>query len=338
MDLSTTYLGLKLEHPLVATASPMTGNLAGLRRLAEAGAAAVVMESLFEEQIDLEAELLDDLFAHSSHANAEAVTYFSETELLYHRPEEYLDTLAEARRTLSIPIIASLNGRTNGGWLEYATKMEKAGASALELNLYSLPHDSNASSADIEARYLDVVKTVRKSVSIPVAVKLSPYFTAPAHFFRQLAEEGGVNGLVLFNRFYQPDFNLDTLEVSSHLELSRPGELRLPLTWIALLYGRVPVDFLLTSGVGSSTEVLKALLAGAKAVGVASEILRHGPKRIGEMVAEVREWLVEREYRDLAQMIGSMSHRNVTDPGAMVRANYMKLVQSWKPTPQPVYD
>lgn len=330
MDLSTTYLGMQLKHPVIAAASPMTGNVAGIRRLEEAGAAAVVMESLFEEQIDLEAELLDHLLTHGADSFAEAVTYFPEPDLLYHRPDDYLETLAEARRSVSIPVIASLNGRTNGGWLEYAQKIEKAGAHALELNLYQLPHDPRIPGSSIERQYLDVVQTVKRSVSIPVAVKLSPFFTAPAHFFRELAVEGGADGLVLFNRFYQPDYDLENLEVAPRLELSRSSEMRLPMTWIAILFGRVPVDFALTGGVGNAQDAAKALMAGARAVAIASEVLRGGPQRITEIVADLEKWLVEREYKSLSEMIGSMSQKNVADPGAMVRANYMKVVHSWK--------
>ena len=330
MDLSTKYLGLSLKHPLVASASPLTGNVPGLRRLEEAGAAAVVVESLFEEQIDLQAELLDEIFAQASDSHAEAVSYFTESNLLYHSPEAYLDLVADARRSLSIPVIASLNGRTKGGWLEYARKLEKAGAQALELNLYQLPHDAKASGAEIEKNYLEVVKTVTGSVSIPVAVKLSPFFTSPGHFMRQLAVEGGAKGLVLFNRFYQPDFDLEKLEVVPQLELSRSAEMRLPLTWVALLYGRVPADFALTSGVSTAEDALKALLAGAQVVEMASELLRHGTQRIQEILDVVKEWLVRREYDNLSQMIGSMSYQHVTDPGAMVRANYIKVVQSWR--------
>lgn len=330
MDLSTSYLGLPLRHPLIASASPMTGTVDGIRKLADAGAAAVVMESIFEEQIDLESELVDHLLTHGAESFAEAVTWFPEPDLLYHRPDEYLDVLAEARRQVDIPVIASLNGRTNGGWLQYARKLEQAGASAIELNLHHLPHDPRIPSSSVERQYLDVVQTVKSAVSVPVSVKLSPFFTAPAHFCRQLAVEGKADGLVLFNRFYQPDYDLDKLEVLPTLELSRAAEMRLPMTWIGILFGRVPVDLVLTGGVGSGREVLKALLAGANAVMIASELLRKGPGRIREILAEVESWLVEREYVNLRQMIGSMSQKNVTDPGAFTRANYMKVLHSYR--------
>lgn len=330
MDLSTTYMGLPLRHPIIASASPLTGTAEGIRKLADAGAAAVVMESIFEEQIDAEEEQVDELLSNGADSFAEAVSYFQEPELLYHRSDDYLDILSDARRHLEIPIIASLNGRTNGGWLEYAQRLEKAGANAIELNLHHLPHDPQVPSSSVEQGYLDIVRTVKSSVSVPVSVKLSPFFTSPAHFFTQLAAEGKADGLVLFNRFYQPDYDLEALEVLPTLELSRPSEMRLPMTWIGILFGRIPVDFVLTGGVGSGREVLKALMAGARAVMVASELLRRGPGRIQEMLTEVESWLVEREYESLHQMIGSMSQQHVTDPTAFTRANYLKVLSTYR--------
>jgi dihydroorotate dehydrogenase (fumarate) len=330
MELGTTWLGLPLKHPLIASASPLTGSVEAIRRVADAGASAVVLESLFEEQIDLEAMALDDLYHVGADSFAEVSSYFPETSRVYHRPEEYLDLVADARKAVDIPVIASLNGRTRGGWLDYAGKLEKAGAHALELNLYQLPHDARISGAEIERNYVEVVRTVKQAVRIPVAVKLSPFFTAPAHFLRQMAVEGGADGLVLFNRFYQPDFDPETLEIVPHLELSRSAEVRLPMTWIALLYGRVPADFGLTGGVANAQDAIKALLAGARVVAMASELLRHGPERIGQIVAEIQQWLVEKEYRSLFELIGSLSQKKAADPSALMRANYMKVLHSWR--------
>lgn len=332
MDLTTTYMGMKLKHPVVAAASPLSRNLDGIRRLEDAGASAVVMYSLFEEQIDLEHEALDHYLSHGAESYAEAKTYFPDLTSYNVGPEEYLKLLSNAKQAVDIPIIGSLNGVSTGGWVEYAREIERAGADALELNIYYIPTDPRLTGAEIEWIYLDVLRDVKQYVTIPVAMKLSPYFSALAHMADRLAA-AGVDALVLFNRFYQPDFDLETLEVTPRLVLSNSDELRLPLRWIAILYGRVPVDLAITGGVHTHEDVLKGLMAGAKVAMMASELLSNGVQRIGEIVVDMTRWMEEREYESVVQMQGSMSQINVAEPAAFERANYMKVLQSWSPVP-----
>jgi dihydroorotate dehydrogenase (fumarate) len=247
-------------------------------------------------------------------------------------PEEYLNLISRAKRVVDIPIIGSLNGVSTGGWIDYARKIEQAGADALELNIYYIPTDVGMPSIEVEQMYVDVVRDVKQNVSIPVAVKLSPYFSATANMAYRLAE-AGADGLVLFNRFYQPDFDLEHLEVTPHLVLSNSHELRLPLRWVAILYGRVPVDFAITSGVHTCEDVLKGLMAGAKVTMMASELLQNGLQRISEIVQGMLVWLEEHEYESVTQMQGSMSQQHVAEPAAFERANYMRVLQSWQPDP-----
>jgi len=330
LDLTTSYLGLSLPHPIVASASPLSATVDGICRLAEAGAAAVVLPSLFEEQIDADANHLDHYLGYAADSFAEAISYFPEAAQYRIGPDEYLEHIAKARAATDVPIIASLNGVSTGGWTDYAKLIEEAGAHALELNVYYIPTDLHLTGSDVEAQYLDVLKDVRRTVSIPVAVKLSPYFSATANMASRLVD-AGADGLVLFNRFYQPDFDLDSLTVTPHLVLSSDWELRLPLRWVAILYGRVPVDFAITSGVHSYEDALKGVMAGASVVMVASELLQHGIGRLGEIAHGMTVWMTEHEYESVSQMRGSMSQMCVAEPAAFERANYMKVLQSWRP-------
>lgn len=332
MDLSTEYLGLKLKSPLVPSASPLSRNLDSIRRLEDAGAAAVVMFSLFEEQITMESHQLDHYLTYGAESYPEALSYFPDMEQYNIGPEEYLELIRRARESVDIPIIASLNGVSSGGWIRYARLMEQAGAHALELNIYFIPTNPHLSGAQVEEMYLEVLRDVRASVSIPIAVKIGPYFSSLAHMARHLAEQGA-DGLVLFNRFYQPDFDLENLEVVPHLVLSTSDELRLPLRWIAILYGRISVDFAISSGVHTHLDVIKAMMAGANIAQMASELLHNGLRRIGEIEHAMTRWMEEYEYESVAQMRGSMSQRNVAEPAAFERANYMKVLDSFRPDP-----
>ena len=332
MDLTTTYIGLTLKNPIVPSASPLSRSVEHICQLEDAGAAAVVMYSLFEEQISHQSHQLDHYLSYGSDSFAESLSYFPGMAVYNIGPEEYLNLISRAKRVVDIPIIGSLNGVSTGGWIDYARKIEQAGADALELNIYYIPTDVGMPSIEVEQMYVDVVKDVKQNVSIPVAVKLSPYFSATANMAYRLAE-AGADGLVLFNRFYQPDFDLEYLEVTPHLVLSNSHELRLPLRWVAILYGRVPVDFAITSGVHTHEDVLKGLMAGAKVTMMASELLQNGLQRISEIVQGMLVWLEEHEYESVAQMQGSMSQQHVAEPAAFERANYMRVLQSWQPDP-----
>jgi len=333
MDVSTTYMGMKLKHPIVPSASPLSADLDGIRRLEDADAPAIVMFSLFEEQLKHESHELDHYLSYGADSFSEALSYFPQTSAYNVGPEEYLSLIRQAKGAVDIPIIASLNGVSQGGWIEYATSIEQAGADALEMNVYYIPTDPVfMSGLEVEQMYLDVLSAVRQTVSIPVAIKLSPYFSSTAYMVRRLAEEGA-NAMVLFNRFYQPDFDLENLEVVPHLVLSSSDEMRLPLRWVAILYGRVPVDFAITSGVHTHEDVLKVMMAGAKVAMMASELLRNGLQRIGEILGEIKHWMEQHEYESIAQMQGSMSQQNVAEPAAFERANYMKVLQSFRPDP-----
>ena len=330
MDLSTTYLGLKLKNPVVASASPLSQSLDGIRRLEDAGAGAVVMYSLFEEQIYLESMALSDHLDRGSYSTAEAFGYFPEMRG-YNGvgPEGYLRLIHDAKSAVSVPVIGSLNGTTPGGWIEYARLIEEAGADALELNIYFIPASPYVSGQAVERRYLEILRDVKGSVSIPVAIKLSPYFSSIGDMSRRLVDEGA-DALVFFNRFYQPDFDLERLEVEPRLVLSSPHELRLPLCWVAILYGELLTDFAVTSGVHTHEDVLKSLMAGAKVAMMASELLRGGVGRVAEILREIEEWMERNEYESVMQMIGSMSRSNVADPAAFERANYMKMLASYR--------
>lgn len=330
VDLTTTYLGIKLKNPLVASPSPLSERLDTVQKMEEAGIAAVVMYSLFEEQIIHESLELDHYLTRGTETFAEALTYLPDIGKYSIGPETYVEKLNQLKRGVSIPVIGSLNGVSTGGWIEYAQKIESAGADALELNLYYLPTDPDLTSDDLEDNYVQLVRDIREQVSIPIAVKLSPFFTAIPNFARRLGE-AGVNGLVLFNRFYQPDFDLEKLEVVPNLVLSTSQELRLPLRWIALLYGQIPVDFALTSGVHTAEDVIKSVMAGANVAMTTSELLQNGIPRISQILNEVVIWMEENEYESIEQMRGSMSKIAVAEPAAFERANYMKVLNSYDP-------
>lgn len=328
LDLTTTYMGLHLKNPLVASASPLSKKLDTVWRLQDAGAAAIVMYSLFEEQITHESYELDAYLERGTHSYAEALSYFPDLDSYNIGPDSYLEHIHRLKQTVQIPVIGSLNGISSGGWVDYAGKIEQAGADALELNIYYLPTDPNLSSTQIEDDYVQLVSDVRAKVHIPLAIKLSPFFTALPHIARRFAN-AGANGLVLFNRFYQPDFDLDTLEVIPNLTLSTSQELRLPLRWIALLYGRIEADFALTSGVHTAQDVLKAIMAGASVTMMASTLLEHGIGRLRSLQAELQAWMEEHEYASISEMKGSMSQQAVAEPAAFERANYLKTLNSF---------
>lgn len=328
-DLSTTYLGLTLNHPIMAAASPLTGNVESLLALQEAGAAAVVLPSLFEEQVEHEAMAYGTLLESGAAFNPEAYDgYFPDLDDYNTGVEEYLDLLTAAKQELSIPVIASLNGTSEGGWTYYALELENEGADALELNIYYVAADPDASSADVEDRYLRLVEEVRGEISIPLSVKIGPFFSSPANMARRLAS-AGADGLVLFNRFYQPDINLETLDVAPDLDLSTPAEMRLVLRWIAIMYGRVEADIAATTGVHDGLGAVKLMLAGANVAMMASALLQHGPDHISIVLAELQDWFTEREYPSLAQARGSVSQASVPDPSTFERANYMRTLTSY---------
>src|SRR6266496_5690116 len=327
-DLTTTYLGLQLKNPLVASASPLSKKVDTVRRLEDAGAAALVMYSLFEEQITHESFELDHYLERGTHTYAEALSYFPDLD--YHNlgTEPYLEHLHKIKQAVNIPIIGSLNGISTGGWVEYAHRIEQAGADALELNIYYLPTDPDLSGAELEEDFVQLVRDVRAKVKLPIAVKLSPYFTALPNLAKRIVE-AGANALVLFNRFYQPDFDLEELEVVPNLILSTSQELRLPLRWIAILYGRIQADFALTSGIHTAHDVLKAMMAGANVAMTTSALLENGIDRITQILQNLQRWMEEREYESITQMRGSMSQRAVGEPAAFERANYMKALASF---------
>jgi dihydroorotate dehydrogenase (fumarate) len=329
IDLSTTYLGLPLAHPLVASASPLSQTLDGIRSLEDGGAAAIVMFSLFEEQIRRENDALDHLTEIGTESFAESLSYFPDVGEYEVGPDAYLDLIRRACEATDVPIIASLNGTTLVGWTDYALQMQQAGAQAIELNLYHIPADLKVTSDEVEQRCVDIVESVTGTVTIPVAVKLSPYFSAMGQMAERIVR-AGTRGLVLFNRFYQPDFDLETMQVTPSLELSSPAEIRLPLLWIAILHGRIDASLAASTGVESEREVVKYLLAGADAVMTTSALLRHGASHCRTLTAGLRDWLEQHDYESVRQMRGSMSQRHVSDPTAFERANYIRTLQSYR--------
>jgi dihydroorotate dehydrogenase (fumarate) len=332
MDLSTTYLGLRLKNPLVASASPLSKKVERAQRLEEAGIAAIVMYSLFEEQIIHESLELDHFLTRGSNSSAEALSYLPDSGTYALGPKKYIEHLTALKKAVSIPVIGSLNGVSKGGWAEYARYIQDAGADALELNLYYIPTDPALSAADVEDAQVELVAAVKANLSIPLAVKLSPYYTSLPHFAKRLAD-AGANGLVLFNRFYQPDFDLEVLEVIPNLDLSTSADLRLPLRWISILHGQVKADLALTSGVHTAQDALKAMMAGAKVVMMASSLLHNGTQAIPTMLNEIGWWMQTHEYESIQQMQGSMSRQFVAEPAAFERANYMRVLNSWRELP-----
>ncbi len=329
MDLRTDYMGMELRNPLVASSSPLTEDISNIRRLEDAGAAAVVMFSLFEEQIRHEEEAMTHLTSYGAESFPEALSYFPEVEEFHVGAEQYLDLVRRAREAVEIPVIASLNGSTNEGWIDYAKLMQEAGASAIELNVFYIPANIETTGREVEERYVEIVKHVKGAVTIPVALKLSPFFSAFGNMARRL-DEAGADALVLFNRFYQPDFDIDHLEVALSLELSAPSEIRLPLAWIAMLHGRVSASLAATRGVHSATEIIKYVMAGADAVMTTSALLKNGIGHAEHLLRELKEWMEAREYASIEQMRGSMSEQNVADPTAFKRGNYVKILEQYK--------
>jgi dihydroorotate dehydrogenase (fumarate) len=330
MNLTTNYLGMLLKNPIVASSSPLSHNVDSICRLEDAGAAAVVMYSLFEEQIGFDSYYIDHHLTQGTDSYAESISYFPDMQSYNVGPDEYMNLIRRAKEAVDIPIIGSLNGASVGGWTDYATLIEEAGADALELNVYYLPANTEVTGMEVETLSLDILSAVRQVVTIPLAVKLSPFFSSIANMASRLADHGA-DGLVLFNRFYQPDFDLENLEVAPRLVLSNSNELRLPLRWVAILYGRLSVDFAITSGIHTSQDIIKGLMAGANVTMMASELLQNGVRRIGQVLNELVTWLNEHEYESVMQMIGAMSQKHCAEPAAFERANYMKMLQSYRP-------
>jgi dihydroorotate dehydrogenase (fumarate) len=328
IDLTTTYLGLKLKNPLVVSSSPLCDDVGNLRRAEDAGAAAVVLPSLFEEEIEIESNELDRFIEEGSEISAESVTHFPQLTRRVAGPDAYLEHIRKAKQALSIPVFASLNGSTAGGWVRYARQMQQAGADALELNIYYITLDPQITSEQVERTYVELIEAVKAEVRIPVAVKLGPYFSSLANMAGKL-DAAGANGLVLFNRFYQPDFDLEALDVVPNLILSNSHELLLRLHWIAVLYGSVKADLALTGGVHSATDVVKAMMAGAKVAMMTSALLKRGISYLDTLTTELLVWMGEHEYDSIRQMQGSMSRNAVPQPSAFERVNYLKVLSSY---------
>ncbi len=329
MDLSTNYLGLKLKNPLVASASPLSKNIDSCRQLEDAGIAAIVSYSLFEEQITHQLYELDHYLTKGTESFAESLTYFPEPSEITAGPEEYIKHIARIKKAVNIPIIGSLNAYSDGGWVNYAKKIQEAGADALELNVYFLPTDPSISSLDVENTYINILKSIKTQVTIPVAIKIGPYFSAMASMANRLSE-AGADGLVLFNRFYQPDIDLENLNVVPHILFSTPQAMRLPLRWIAILYGRIKADLAATSGIHSAEDVLKMLMAGANVTMLCSVLLKNGPDHVADILDEMKQWMEKHEYESVTQMRGSMSQQSCANPAAFERANYMKALREFK--------
>jgi len=330
MDLTTRYMGLNLRTPLVPSASPLSDDLDNIKRMEDCGASAVVLHSLFEEQVRGEQDAIQHHLAYGTDSFPESLTYFPEPAEFITGPEEYLSKIRKAKDAVKVPIIASLNGSAIEGWVEYAQKIQQAGADALELNLYSIPADMDKTSAEIEQGYIDVVTAVKAVVHIPLAVKLSPFFSNMANMAKRL-DQAGVNALVLFNRFYQPDINLEELEIQANIHLSTPQDMRLPLRWLAILYGRIKADLAATSGIHSAGDVLKMLMVGADVTMLCSVLFSRGLGIIREIESEMANWLSEHDYQSVRQLQGSMSQKYCADPAAFERAHYMRAILSYRP-------
>jgi dihydroorotate dehydrogenase (fumarate) len=329
MDLTTTYMGLKLKNPLVPSACTLSEKIDNLRKMEDAGAAAVVCFSLFEEEIVQESRELNERLNQGTESFFEATSYFPEPEKFLIGTDQYLEHIRKAKQALSIPVIGSLNGCSEGGWVRYARQIQDAGADALELNIYFLSADAGRQSDQVERTYLEILKAVKQQVTIPVAVKLSPFFSAMAGMAKRL-EAAGANGLVLFNRFYQPDIDLDSLEVVPNVLLSTSSDLRLPLRWIGILSGRLNVSLAATSGIHGAEDVLKLVMAGADVTMMCSALYEKGIGHIGQVLADVKSWMQEREYESIEQMKGSMSQRSSASPAAFERANYLKALRTYR--------
>jgi dihydroorotate dehydrogenase (fumarate) len=330
MDLSTTYLGLALKNPLVPSSSPLMRSIDNIKRMEDAGAPAVVLHSLFEEQIMRESQKLDFILSYGVESFPEALTYFPDIRSYNLGPDGYLEHIRRVKQAVAIPVIASLNGFSAGGWTDYARLIEEAGADALELNMYYIASDPKQDSATVEAMYIELVSEIRRAVTIPISVKLGHHFTAFANFAKRVAE-AGAGGLVLFNRFYQPDIDIENLEVVPSVDLSSSSELRLRLRWVAMLYGRVNADFAVTGGVHSGEDVIKSMMVGANVAMVTSALLTHGIAHLSHILSTIEVCLRDYEYDSIRQMRGSMSHRAVAHPAAFERANYMQVLQGYEP-------
>ena len=327
-DLKTSYLGFTLANPIVASASPLSESVDRIRQLEDAGVSAVVLPSLFEEQLSLEGQALDSDLSRGSESFPESLSYFPDMTDYNLGPESYLELIQEAKNSVSIPVIASLNGVTTGGWTRYARLMEQAGANAIELNLYALPTDTEESAVQVEKRYAELVSEVRGTVSIPLAVKLSHFFTAFPNMAKRM-DTAGANALVLFNRFYQPDFDIEALEVTPTLVLSHSYELLLRLHWVGIIYGHVKADMAVTGGVHTAGDVLKSMMAGARVAMMTSALLRNGLGHVRVVLDDLTRWMEEHEYESIHQMQGSMSRRSAANPSAFERGNYMKVLSSY---------
>jgi len=327
-DLRTNYLGMLLKSPLLASASPLCESVDNIRRLEDHQIAAVVLPSLFEEQLELESLTVDYDLARGAESFPESANFFPNLQTYNLGPDGYLELIRQAKESVDIPIIASLNGISDGGWLQYAKLMEEAGADAIELNIYSISTDPGIPGSEVERGYVDLVRHLKHSIRIPLAVKLSPFFSAPANMGVRF-DEAHADGIVLFNRFYQPDFDIEQLEVIPSLALSRPEELLMRLHWTALLYGHVRADLGVTGGVHTAADVIKCVLAGARVAFMTSALLRNGVHHAAHVISEVDRWLDEHEYVSIQQMCGSMSHGAVADPTAFERGNYMKVLSSY---------
>ncbi len=329
MNISTNYLGIDLQNPIVPSAGPLSEDIDKIKMMEDAGAAAVVLYSLFEEQIENESLELHHRTIYNTESYAEALNYFPEPFDFRMGPEEYLEHIRKAKDSVNIPVIASLNGKSIGGWTDYAKKIEQAGANALELNIYFLAADLQRTGVEIEKNYIEIVKEVKKNISIPIAVKMHPFFSSVANMASEL-DKAGADGLVLFNRFYQPDIDLETLEVVPNVILSSSGSMRLPLRWIGILYGKIKADLAATSGVYNEKDIIKMVMAGAKVTQMLSCLLKFGIGHIADVLTKLKYWMEVNEYESLDQMRGSMSYMNVDDPSKFERANYMKVLHSVK--------
>ena len=328
MDLSTTYMGMELPNPIVASASPLSREVSTVREMEDAGVAAVVLFSLFEEEIRHEEFALDHYLESGTHSFAEALDYFPEHEKYNVGPDSYLEHIRQLKQAVNIPVIGSLNGMTSGGWIEYARQIEEAGANALELNIYYVPTEPTVSAQEVEDLYLDTLTAVKQTIDIPVAVKLSPFFSSMASMTQRL-DQAGADALVLFNRFYQPDIDLEELEVYPHVLLSTPQAMRLPLRWVAILYGKLQADLAGSSGIHTREDVLKMLMVGADVTMMTSALLQNGIAHTQTVLEGIKEWMEEHEYESVKQMQGSMSHRHSADPTAFERANYIKALGTY---------
>ena len=329
MDISTNYLGLKLKSPIVPSAGPLSSEISNLKQMEDAGAGAVVLYSLFEEQIEHEELELNYHTSVPAESYAEATSYLPDAFEFRRGPEEYLEHIRKAKDAINIPLIASLNGKSIGGWVDYSKQIEAAGADALELNIYFIAADVNKRSEEIEKNYTHIVRRIRSEIKIPIAVKMHPFFSSTANMAKELSE-AGANGLVLFNRFYQPDINLEKLEIEPDVILSTPMEMRLPLRWIAILYDRIKADLAATTGVYTAEDVIKMIMAGASVTQMLSSLIKFGIGHIADVITNLKNWMEENEYKSVTQMRGSMSYKNIADPAKLERANYMKVLHSYK--------